>query len=456
MKSSGRAAAARYASEMTAAMATGRPQRNVDDPRVRELIRSTDNPDLFPELDVPRSTAAGWLRGEFKTALGIDLVSTAQAELHGENAKLKRRVLVLATVMRLLLVLVRVSGCRLTGDRLPEGKAKAEVLAAIAAAKKALSLKSVLRIMGLSPARFHAWRRLETACQLADRPSCPKTHPGQLTAQETGTIKEMVTSVEYRHMATSTLAVYAQRVGRVLASASTWTRLVRAHGWRRPRARVYPAKPKVGIRAKQPNEIWHLDVTVLCLLDGTRLYLHGVVDNFSRRVLAWRLAEKLDPSTTCQVLAEAAKNLQGGGSPVSVLTDSGVENVNDTVDEFLSGGLLRRVLAQVEILESNSLVEVWWRGLRHQGLYLNTLDTAAAVRRLVAFYVKEFNQAMPHSALNGRTLDEVYFGKGDDIPVKLAAERQVARASRLAENRALACETCMATSAAPGVLENAA
>ena len=75
--------------------------------------------------------------------------------------------------------------------------------------------------------------------------------------------------------------------------------------------------------------------------------------------------------TTCQVLTEAdppsyrsrfarpnlgPKNLPREGSPVSVLTDSGVENVNDTVDEFLSGGILRRVLAQVEIVESNSLV----------------------------------------------------------------------------------------------------
>ena len=170
----------------------------------------------------------------------------------------------LATVMRLLLALVRVSGCRLTAERLPEGKSKAEVLAAVAAAKKTLPLKSVLRILGLSPSRYHAWRRLETACQLGDRPSCPKTHPGQLTAQEVATIKEMVTSTEYRHMATSTLAVYAQRVGRVFASASTWIRLVRAHGWRRPRARVYPAKPKVGIRAKKPNEIWHLDVSAPC------------------------------------------------------------------------------------------------------------------------------------------------------------------------------------------------
>ena len=141
---------------------------------------------------------------------------------------------------------------------------------------------------------------------------------------------------------------------------------------------------------------------------------------------------------------------------MSVLTDSGVENVNDTVDEFLSGGILRRVLAQVEIVESNSLVEAWWRGLRHQWLYLNTLDTAAAVRRLVAFYVKEFNEAMPHSALNGRTPDEVYFGKSEDIPINLAAARQAARARRLAENRAVTCETCTATSEPTTALENAA
>jgi transposase InsO family protein len=219
---------------------------------------------------------------------------------------------------------------------------------------------------------------------------------------------------------------------------------------------VYPAKPKVGIRAEEPDEIWHLDVTVLRLLNGTKLYLHAAVDNFSRRVLAWRLAEKLDPSTTCQVLTEAAKNLQGNGSPVSVLTDSGVENVNHTVDEFLSGSILRRVLAQVEIVESNSLVEAWWRGLRHQWLYLNTLDTVAALRRVVGFYVQQYNEVMPHSALLGRTPDEVYFGKANDIPTKLAVARNAARATRLATNRAVMCGTCTAAEAPMSTLDKAA
>jgi hypothetical protein len=42
--------------------------RNVYDPRIRELIRATGNPDLFPELNTPRSTISGWLRGDFKPA----------------------------------------------------------------------------------------------------------------------------------------------------------------------------------------------------------------------------------------------------------------------------------------------------------------------------------------------------------------------------------------------------
>ena len=81
----------------------------------------------------------------------------------------------------------------------------------------------------------------------------------------------MVTADEYRHVPTSTLAVLAQRLGRVFASASTWSRLVRTRGWRRPRTRVYPAKPKVGLRATEPNQYWHIEVTVIRLLDGTKL-----------------------------------------------------------------------------------------------------------------------------------------------------------------------------------------
>src|ERR1700674_4560455 len=106
---------------------------------------------------------------------------------------------------------------------------------------------------------------------------------------------------------TAPLAVLAQRLGTVWASPSTWYRLVRQHGWRRPRLRVHPAKPKIGLRTTRANEMWHIDTTVIRLLDGTRVYLHAVIDNFSRRILAWRVAATFAPVHSVAVLVEARR-----------------------------------------------------------------------------------------------------------------------------------------------------
>src|SRR5262249_56011495 len=85
------------------------------------------------------------------------------------------------------------------------------------------------------------------------------------------------------------------------------TALVRTYGWRRPRLRVHPAKPTVGLRTTRPNEMWHIDPTVIRLLDGTRAYLHAVIDNFSRLILAWRVAETFAPVNSVAVLVEAGR-----------------------------------------------------------------------------------------------------------------------------------------------------
>jgi hypothetical protein len=72
----------------------------------------------------------------------------------------------------------------------------------------------------------------------------------------------------------------------------------------------------------------------------------------------------------------------------TLMTDGGSENFNPAVDELVQSGLLKRVLAQTDIQFSNSMIESWWRVLKHQWLYLNTLDTLATVQKLVAFYVE--------------------------------------------------------------------
>ena len=61
------------------------------------------------------------------------------------------------------------------------------------------------------------------------------------------------------------------------------------------------------------------------------------------------------------------------------------------------------------------MIEAWWRSLKHQWLFLHSLDSVTTVRRLVAFYVDEHNRVLPHSAFRGQTPDEMYFGTGDTV-----------------------------------------
>jgi transposase InsO family protein len=339
---------------------TGRHQRRYDH-RLRDLVQRTGDATLATNLGVPLSTARGWLRNAPKVAVSLDVTNLNAAELQREVVALRRRVNKLRALLRLVLALLRTSGFTLTHHRLPDGRAKIRILRAVERARGSVPLQVLLRFLRLSPSRFHAWQRLQHACALDDQSSCPHISPHRLTPAEIRTIKDMVTAIEYRHVPTGTLAVLAQRLGKVWASPSTWYNLVRKCGWRRPRLRVHPAKPKVGFRTTQPNEMWHIDTTVIRLLDGTRVYLHAVIDNFSRRILAWRVADTFAPVNTVAVLLEACRTATPSATTPVVLADAGVENVNAQVDDLISTGVLRRVLAFTELKFSNSMIEAWWR-----------------------------------------------------------------------------------------------
>ena len=421
-------------------MATTRIRRQYDH-RLRRLVQKTGDVQLAVQNCVPRSTARDWSRLSTFDVVSLDVSSVSQEALQQEVVALRRRHANLLAILRLVVVLLKVSGFTLANRRIADGAKKLRLFRTVERSRTVLSLRKALRILGLSPTRYHSWQR-EESCQLDDISSCPRTFPHQVTVEELGVIKEMATSEEYRHVPTGTLALLAQRLGKVYASAATWYRLVRRHRWRRPRRRIHPHKPKLGIGASSCNEIWHIDTTVIRLLDGTRAYLHAVIDNFSRKILSWRISERLNPGNTVAVLNEARQAVEVAAAAPTLLADGGVENVNAGVDELIDGGVLRRVLAQTEIAFSNSLIESWWRALKHQWLYLNTLDTVQSVQRLVSFYVEEHNSRLPHSAFRGETPDEIYFGTGGHIRQDLQSRRMEARAARMASNRSATCRSC--------------
>ena len=151
------------------------------------------------------------------------------------------------------------------------------------------------------------------------------------------------------------------------------------------------------------------------------------------------LSGKIPPGEVVQSLNEVFSRFD------TLVGTYGLEKIKTIVD----AGVLRRVLALVEVTFSNSMIEAWWRSLRHQWLYLHMLDDFSNVMRLISFYVLQHNTVMPHSAFNGQTPDEIYFGTGSQVPTELAAAQQAARKQRLADNRAARCDVCMPTDLPP-------
>lgn len=194
-----------------------RPQLRYDH-RLRDLVQRTGDLTIATDLGVPRSTARGWLAAAGTAVVSLEVVNLTEPELRQEILKLQRQVEKLAALLRLALALLRASGFTLAGERLPHGPAKQQILHAVDRARECMPLRAVLRLLRMSPSRFHAWRRHQNPCALDDQSSCPRTSPHRLMRSEIEAIGNMVTSPAYRHVPTGTLAILAQRLGTVSAS----------------------------------------------------------------------------------------------------------------------------------------------------------------------------------------------------------------------------------------------
>jgi putative transposase len=208
------------------------------DHRIKAQVILSGNPDLFSDLEIPRSTALSWIRRGMSNVATLDEATEIEAALRTRVAELEYRIAMLTGVLRLVLAVVRVLGSRLELARLPDAGSKRNILNAVERARKVMPLSSALRVLRLSSARYHAWKQASEVCRLDDRPSCPRSVPQRLTYDEVEAMGDMVQSKEHRHMPIRALALYAQRVGRVVAHPATWSKLIRERGWRRPRLRV--------------------------------------------------------------------------------------------------------------------------------------------------------------------------------------------------------------------------
>jgi putative transposase len=181
-------------------------------------------------------------------------------------------------------------------------------------------------------------------------------------------------------------------------------------------------------------------VSVLRLRDGTKAYLHAVVDNFSRRVLSFAVTPHVGGERTKAMLVRAIAELPERAEP-KLMSDGGSENAIARTD-FTLASAFEHLVAQADIAFPNSMVEALWSQMKHRWLFLHTLDSIETVERLVATTSATTTPRSPcpsSAAVRPMRFTSARAPTSRPISPRPAA----ARRARVEHNRSLACGACV-------------
>ncbi|WP_421864797.1 IS3 family transposase [Motiliproteus sp.] len=173
---------------------------------------------------------------------------------------------------------------------------------------------------------------------------------------------------------------------------------------RHPGHKVYPYLLR-NIAITRANQVWAMDITYIPMARGF-VYLAAVIDWHSRRVLSWKLSTTMDVHFCLDAVEEA---LEKHGAPEIMNTDQGSQFTSLAFTEMLKENNIRISMDGKGCWRDNVFVERLWRSVKYEEVYLHAYDTVSAARAGLDRYFRFYNSRRPHSNLDRKTPDEVYF-----------------------------------------------
>lgn len=172
-----------------------------------------------------------------------------------------------------------------------------------------------------------------------------------------------------------------------------------------PANKVYPYLLK-GLIIEYPDQVWSIDITYIPIKTDW-LYLVAIIDWFSRYVLQWQLSDTMDIDF---VLDTGRRALQIS-TPEIMNSDQGSNFTSPRFTQlFLDAGAKISMDHRGRAYD-NIFVERLWRTVKYEDVYPNAYETPKAARIGINKFLTFYNRERPHSQLNYRTPEEVYWDR---------------------------------------------
>lgn len=164
------------------------------------------------------------------------------------------------------------------------------------------------------------------------------------------------------------------------------------------------------------NHVWSADISYIPL-GRSHVYLVGIIDWYSRKILSYRISNTMDRHFCLEALDEALRKY---GKPEIFNTDQG--------SQFTSADFTGRLKAENIAISmdgkgrclDNIFIERWFRSLKYEDIYLRDYQHMLELKVGVKRYVKFYNESRYHQSLNYQTPDQVYHADRSLNEVKVA------------------------------------
>ena len=367
------------------------------------MVSKTRNPNLFPKLNIPRSTANYWIHNRQHLKIKIQSSeSFTKSEL--QKAMIKKLILEMKKTKHELQTIKSYLRLLKNNDLIkpPTGpKARFQIVQIIQTNRGRNSIRKILNSLMISFSTYKRWVKADYEIQTSDDYSQKTCR--SLTIEEISNLRMLYSSNSLFFYPLHALSTKAKIDRQLFASPKTWQKYINMFKLRRP---IILEKPKkkypIGIMAQFPHELWHIDVTEF-KIKKERVFLQAILDNYSRAVLSSQFLSSISAANTLTLID---KTIKDHGSPTKLMSDAGKENVNHKVRVQLERHNVKHIVAKLNTKYSNSKIEVFFRMLKSNYLSHLKISSKSDLIMRIDFYIQNYNYEIPHSALNYRTPDE--------------------------------------------------
>lgn len=293
--------------------------------------------------------------------------------------------------------------------------------------------------------RLLRWRMWQSLGRDLENQTPGPEHPAHaLLPSEREAVLALARREEYADWSYRSLTVLGWNQGRIMVSFSTTYRILKAQGLMglRGSQRRHNGRSAAPVRKELdgPNQRWCWDISYLKTDErGVFLYLYLLLDEWSRKALAWQVSEYLNATEARRLLdagVVAEKLLEAPQAPrPEVINDRGRQMRAKPVRQMLSDLEMPQLFARPRTPNDNPFIESMFSTTKGDPRYPERFRDLAHAQQYCAAYFPWYNTQHYHSALDYVTPDQAHAGQRPQIVAKRQILLAQARSHRKEVNQ---------------------